>query len=84
MIRFIRAVIKGLWIVVKSEIQYKRAVRATWKMQLKGLPLQQAIERKRHEITAAMIRDEELCSLFVPEWLIGKEHKKDQEKEDRP
>ncbi len=53
---------------------FDKAVKMLWIRELKYLPIEIAIEKKRHEITAAMIRDENLRSLFVPEWMIGKRH----------
>lgn len=60
--RFFRRVIfeRG-WYVVPSEEEDGYIVPEIWKD-----------ERKYHETTATMIRDEELRSLFVPKWLIGK------------
>ena len=57
---------------MRTNIIYKKI----WSRALKELPLEMAIERKYHEITAAMIKDEELRSLFVPKWLIGKRREK--------
>lgn len=52
---------------MKIDIAYEK----TWLRALKKLPLEMAIERKYYEITAAMIRDEALRSLFVPKWMIS-------------
>lgn len=59
-----------------TAVTLRKAIRAVWARELEILPLDMAAERKYHERTAAMIRDEELRSLFVPKWLIGKGRKK--------
>jgi len=55
-----------------SRVSLKTAIRAIWARALEKEPLETAIERKCHERTAAMIRNEELRSLFVPKWMISK------------
>ena len=66
---------------MRKKAPLAKAIRAVWARELEILPLDMAAERKYHERTAAMIRDEELRSLFVPKRLIGKGRKK---KEDKP
>jgi len=61
--------------MTKRRTSLDKVIRAIWARELEILPLDMAAERKYHERTAAMIRDEELRSLFVPKWLISKSRK---------